>query len=103
MEAVLREIKEETAIDASAIGLLGFREVLNYRFGRPDLMFIFLCEVSGEEELKLQEEEVEEVRWFELKELVKFEKLTRVVKHMLPTIVEAIEKTGGTVDEFDEE
>ena len=32
-KAVVREVKEETGIDADFIGVLGFREQLNFRFG----------------------------------------------------------------------
>jgi len=33
-ESVEREVKEETGIDAEFKGILGFREMLNFRFGK---------------------------------------------------------------------
>ncbi len=32
-KAAIREVKEETNIDANMVGVLGFREMLNFRFG----------------------------------------------------------------------
>ena len=41
-QAIVREVKEETNVDASVSGVLGFREAPNYKFGKFDIYFVFL-------------------------------------------------------------
>eukprot|EP00359_Climacostomum_virens_P007871 CAMPEP_0204910100 /NCGR_PEP_ID=MMETSP1397-20131031/8684_1 /ASSEMBLY_ACC=CAM_ASM_000891 /TAXON_ID=49980 /ORGANISM="Climacostomum Climacostomum virens, Strain Stock W-24" /LENGTH=273 /DNA_ID=CAMNT_0052080133 /DNA_START=133 /DNA_END=952 /DNA_ORIENTATION=- len=40
--AVVREVKEETGVDAEVIGILGFREMSNAPYGRRDIYFVVL-------------------------------------------------------------
>jgi ADP-ribose pyrophosphatase YjhB (NUDIX family) len=41
-DAVVREVKEETGIDAGFIGIIGHREILNFRFGQGDIYYACL-------------------------------------------------------------
>lgn len=44
VNAASREVLEETNIPTTPIGILGFREKLNYQFNRPDIYFLVLLE-----------------------------------------------------------
>lgn len=41
-DAVVREIKEETGIDATVLSLLGMKEESGHNFDRNDLYFVYL-------------------------------------------------------------
>ncbi|CAG9333859.1 unnamed protein product [Blepharisma stoltei] len=56
MEGVVREVKEETGIDTRAIGVLGFREVLKFQFGQPDIYFLVYLEPLN---FEIKEDKVE--------------------------------------------
>mmetsp|Transcript_1121 Transcript_1121/g.1127 ORF Transcript_1121/g.1127 Transcript_1121/m.1127 type:complete len:115 (+) Transcript_1121:385-729(+) len=58
MEGVVREVKEETGIDTKAVGVLGFREVLKFQFGQPDLYFLVYLEPLN---FEIKEDKVEVV------------------------------------------
>ena len=47
-EACIREVFEETGVKTSFQSILGFREVLNFKFGQPDLYFV--CMLSADDE-----------------------------------------------------
>ena len=55
-DAVVREVKEESGIDAEVTGILGVKEMRNFKFGCSDLYFIFMMKAVGGE-LKPQTEE----------------------------------------------
>ena len=42
--AAIREVWEETGVKSEFIGVLGFREQLNFRFGQGDLYFTCLMQ-----------------------------------------------------------
>ena len=68
-EAVVREVKEETGITAQVKGLLSFREVPGYMFGRNDLYFVFLMHAEKEgQEIVKQEDEISECEWVACKD-----------------------------------
>jgi 8-oxo-dGTP pyrophosphatase MutT (NUDIX family) len=46
-QAAVREVWEETGIKADYIGILGFREQLNFRFGQGDLYFTCLMQAKN--------------------------------------------------------
>ena len=45
-KAAIREVWEETGINADYIGILGLREQLNFRFGQGDLYFTCLMQAK---------------------------------------------------------
>lgn len=69
-DAVKREVKEETGIDATVTGLLGFREVADHLFGKFDLYFVFMMKaIKAECEIKMQEDEISECEWVPCKDI----------------------------------
>ena len=63
-EAVVREVKEETGINAKVEGILSFKENSNYIFKKHDLYFIFLMTcVKAEVSIKKQDIEISECEW----------------------------------------
>ena len=63
--AAKREVLEETGIEADFIGVLGFREQLNFRFGQGDLYFTCLMQAKTTNITK-QEEELAEALWMDI-------------------------------------
>ena len=48
-EAAIREVWEETGVKTKFVSIIGFRELIKYTWGQPDLYFICLLEpVEGE-------------------------------------------------------
>lgn len=79
-EAVKREILEETGIDAEVIRLLplSFTQNWNYSWGvQQTLLFGFDCAYIKEEK-RMADHHVAEVRWMDLKEVKKLERLPGV-------------------------
>eukprot|EP01017_Pseudomicrothorax_dubius_P049468 TRINITY_DN9202_c0_g1_i13.p1 TRINITY_DN9202_c0_g1~~TRINITY_DN9202_c0_g1_i13.p1 ORF type:complete len:234 (-),score=41.83 TRINITY_DN9202_c0_g1_i13:896-1597(-) len=68
-EGAVREVREETGIESEFVGLLAFREKLNYLFGHPDLYFVALLKPLTTE-LKPDPREVKEARWMPVQEFV---------------------------------
>ncbi len=60
--AVVREVKEETGIDARFISLACFRHWHGYRYGKSDIYFVCRLEAITFE-IKQQQEEIEECFW----------------------------------------
>ena len=67
-ECVVREVKEETGVDSKYIGLMGMREMKNYRFGASDIYFICLLEADSTKPLSVDRSEVDDVRWWSISE-----------------------------------
>jgi ADP-ribose pyrophosphatase YjhB (NUDIX family) len=68
-EAVIRELKEETGLDGTVKGIIGFRSgVIQGEIS--DNMIIFLLEPAGEAALHHQEEELYEARYIAPEELL---------------------------------
>lgn len=69
-DAVKREVKEETGIDATVTGMLGFREVADHLFGKFDLYFVFMMRaIKADTEIKMQEDEISECEWVPCKDI----------------------------------
>lgn len=47
-DAVMREVFEETGVKTKFSSILGFRELLGYKFGQADLYFV--CMLTAEDE-----------------------------------------------------
>jgi 8-oxo-dGTP pyrophosphatase MutT (NUDIX family) len=62
VEAVLREVLEETGVHATFDALVCFRHWHGYRYGKSDIYFV--CRLSAlSEEVTMQAEEIEECFW----------------------------------------
>lgn len=68
-QACVREVKEETGIDAEFCGVLGFRELLPFRNGQGDLYFPCLMMAKGSCEIVMQENEISQCEWLHFKDL----------------------------------
>ena len=68
-DACIREVREETGVNTKFVAILGFRELLKYKFSRPDLYFVCLLEEATENE-KIDIQMPDEVAKCEWKELV---------------------------------
>ncbi len=66
-DAIVREISEETGIEARFVSLACFRHWHGYRYGKSDIYFV--CRLDAvTTEIHHQEEEIEECFWMPLKE-----------------------------------
>jgi ADP-ribose pyrophosphatase YjhB (NUDIX family) len=66
-QAATREVWEETGIKASFLGVIGFREQLNFRFGQGDLYFMCLMQAETSD-IKKQDEEIMDAKWMPIAE-----------------------------------
>ncbi|GMH05814.1 hypothetical protein Nepgr_007654 [Nepenthes gracilis] len=65
--AAVREVKEETGVDAEFVEILAFRQTHKSFFGKSDLFFLcFLRPLSFD--IQKQEEEIEAAGWMQLEE-----------------------------------
>lgn len=68
-DGVVREVKEETGIDARFVSLLCFRENTQSFHGRSDLYFVCRLEPLSFD-IKKQDSEIEECKWMPMSEFV---------------------------------
>ena len=67
VEGVVREVLEETGVQAQFESLVCFRHWHGYRHGKSDIYFV--CRLSPlSEEVSMQAEEIEECRWMPVEE-----------------------------------
>ena len=66
-EAVVREVKEETGVDARFEALVCFRHWHGYRFGKSDIYFVCRLRPTSEK-ITRQEEEIDECLWMPVQE-----------------------------------
>lgn len=74
-EAAEREVCEETGVQSRFRSLLGFRHLLNFRFGTGDLYFIAVCSVdesAGVPVPRPQPDEISACKWWDLQEFFHF-------------------------------
>ncbi|CAG9333861.1 unnamed protein product [Blepharisma stoltei] len=67
LEAACREVKEETGIDATPIGILCFREIKSLYFNRPDIYFIVLMNADNFE-FNSDTSEISHICWMPFQE-----------------------------------
>uniref|UniRef100_A0A7N0TZJ3 Nudix hydrolase domain-containing protein n=1 Tax=Kalanchoe fedtschenkoi TaxID=63787 RepID=A0A7N0TZJ3_KALFE len=67
--AAVREVKEETGINAEFVEVLAFRQGHKYFFGKSDLFFICMLKPLSFD-IKLQESEIEAAKWLPIMEFV---------------------------------
>ncbi|MFF2876955.1 NUDIX domain-containing protein [Gottfriedia sp. NPDC057991] len=80
-QAVLREIKEETGINANLIGLIGVRTGV-IREEISDNMLIFLLQ-ANDTMISIQEEELSDARFISEKELLKDPTSSLLIKYLI--------------------
>jgi ADP-ribose pyrophosphatase YjhB (NUDIX family) len=69
--AAVREVREETGIACDFRALVGFRHLLNFRFGAGDLYMLAVCKVKEADTSKTptpQETEIGACKWMDLQE-----------------------------------
>lgn len=89
-EGVKREVFEETGIDARFFGLIGVRETLNELWGYSGLNVICVL-VAKSEQLKIDETEILEARWFLPNELLSLKYPFPWYIEMVPNFVDLME------------
>ncbi|WP_342528747.1 NUDIX hydrolase [Chryseomicrobium sp. FSL W7-1435] len=82
-QAVLREIKEETGIDANVIQLIGFRSGVIKEKISDNMAIFFLKPVDSEQQPHPQLEELYEARWMTPEQLLADERTTTMIKVFL--------------------
>jgi len=50
-DAFKREVWEETGVKTNFVSVVGFRELINYQWGHPDMYFVCLLEPENSEEI----------------------------------------------------
>ena len=68
-DAVAREVLEETGVEAEFVGIFGFRELINFRYGQGDVYFPCLMQCTGNTEIEMQNSELSKCEWIPFKEL----------------------------------
>lgn len=67
IDAAVREVKEETNINAMPVRLLGCDNNIKKRFERDEIIIVFLLKTS-DTEISIQKTEIKEARWASAKE-----------------------------------
>jgi 8-oxo-dGTP pyrophosphatase MutT (NUDIX family) len=94
-EAVEREVREETGIEAKFKGILTLREKRVYNFGRNDIYFVCLLEPISKD-INMCEVEVAHCKWIDIEEWSsqKFEvQIQQIICEMARELLETYEKS----------
>ena len=92
VEAVVREVKEETGVETKFDALVCFRHWHDYRYGKSDIYFV--CRLHPQSEtITIQEEEIAECRWMPVQDYLDAESVSIFNKH----IVQAALRSPGVV------
>ena len=95
VDAVLREVREETGVNAKFESLVCFRHWHGYRYGKSDIYFV--CRLAPlSQDLTMQVEEIEELLWMPLEEYFASELVSAFNKR----IVHAAVNSPGVVPEW---
>jgi 8-oxo-dGTP pyrophosphatase MutT (NUDIX family) len=95
VDAVLREVREETGVEVRFEALVCFRHWHGYRYGKSDIYFV--CRLSPlSRDLMMQVEEIEEVLWMPVAEYFASDLVSAFNKR----IVHAALKSPGVVPEW---
>ncbi|KAF0973422.1 hypothetical protein FDP41_008126 [Naegleria fowleri] len=76
-EGAVREVFEETGVKSSFIGIMGFRHLFGFRFGKSDFYFICLLEAKSRK-IDIDTNEIAKCQWFDLEEYYKMDHLNFV-------------------------
>ena len=92
VEAVVREVEEETGVKTEFDALVCFRHWHGYRYGKSDIYFV--CRLHPRsEDITIQEEEIAECRWMPVQDYLDAESVSVFNKH----IVQAALNSPGVV------
>lgn len=95
VDAVLREVEEETGITCRFEALVCFRHWHGYRYGKSDIYFV--CRLSPEnQDVQMQVEEIEECLWMPIDEYLSSDLVSPFNKR----IVRAAERSQGVSPEW---
>ncbi len=97
-QAVLREIKEETGIDAEVIQLIGFRSGVIKEKISDNMAIFFLRPLDPEQVPDPQLDELYEARWMTPEQLLEDERTTSMIKVFLKVNQEAGFETREGLD-----
>jgi len=96
--AVIREVWEETAVQAEFHSLIGVRHAHVNRFGKSDLYFV--CRLTPlSEEIQPQESEIAECIWMPVEQFLQHEEVSAFNRNFVEL---AIRTTGMEVAEFED-
>ena len=68
-KAVVREVWEETGVKTEFIGVIGFREQLNFRFNQGDLYFTCLMQAQ-DTTINKCEIEIHDAKWMDIVNII---------------------------------
>ena len=96
-EAVVREVAEETGVEAEFDALVCFRHWHGYRFGKSDIYFV--CRLRPlSTEISIQEDEIAECLWMPVAEYLADENVSAFNKRIVEA---ALNSTGVRLTEMD--
>ncbi|HXF64564.1 MAG TPA: NUDIX domain-containing protein [Caldilineaceae bacterium] len=88
VDAVVREVYEETGVRAKFEALVCFRHWHGYRFGRSDIYFI--CRLSPlSEEIAIQQDEIDESLWMPVQSYLESEYVSAFNKRIVRAAIES--------------
>ena len=69
VNAVKREVLEETGIETKFVSLICFRHMLNFRFGCSDIYFV--CHLKPlTQDINIEPREIADARWMDVSEMI---------------------------------
>ncbi|CAK64147.1 unnamed protein product (macronuclear) [Paramecium tetraurelia] len=83
IQAVLREVKEETNLDCKVEDVLYFREMHDARYGKTDLYFAFRLKCLDEQQIKICDQELMDYRWVPINGILDFMKKENQKPHVI--------------------
>ncbi len=100
VDAAIREVREETGIHTRFRALMGFRHWHGYRYGKSDIYFICRLEPLTEE-IRIQEDEIEEGMWMPLERYLACEHIGIFNKQMVAAAVRGEGLVPGWFEGYD--
>ncbi|MEC9309082.1 MAG: NUDIX domain-containing protein [Chloroflexota bacterium] len=87
-EAVVREVLEETGVQATFDSLVCFRHMHSYRYGKSDIYFV--CRLRPlTEDITMQAEEIEDCQWMPVQEFLNSEETSTFNKSIVRAALES--------------
>ena len=99
-EASVREVREETGIEAEFLGIMGIRELANFKYGCSD--FYFGC-ILFNKSTQMAIEDVQEVKqaaWFPLSAITHNDKDPRPEIPLYPTAYQYVKEIQRQVEQY---
>jgi 8-oxo-dGTP pyrophosphatase MutT (NUDIX family) len=101
VDAVIREVYEETGVQAKFEALVCFRHWHGYRYGKSDIYFI--CRLSPlSEEIAIQQDEIEESLWMPVKSYLESEYVSVFNKRIVAAALDSPGVTPCAIDGYAE-